>query len=337
MSTRDDLDSSGLPHGFDLVTLPELPNDPAHHAPMALLQKACSGGDLARVKEIFETWASTPELDPKDMDMALAYAAGRGHYSIVQILLEYGAPVTGGIGQIATDEKVHNALDILKILFEYGWSIEDSTPKGGGLSRMTMNNVMRRHDGEALLQWFLANGAPVNGIPSDPVRPLRVAAGSAPSLRVIRLLLSHGATIQHTGALHYATLNRSDGRDELSMAIMNLLLDEGIDIDELEYEGWGLRPRYANSSYTDWGTALHTAAQEGSLSKARLLVERGADLQKRSRHGYTARDRAQLCEHGNVREYLEEVMMERGLEIQELEMPEKNSDDDEIPTWRALD
>lgn len=99
---------------------------------------------------------------------------------------------------------------------------------------MTMNLVLLRRDSESLLQWFLANGAPANGIPSDPNPPLRTAAGSAPSLAVTRLLLSHGATLRHTSALHSATCSRSDGDDELSVAMMKLLLDEGIDIDELE-------------------------------------------------------------------------------------------------------
>ena len=201
---------------------------------------------------------------------------------------------------------------------------------------MTMNLIILRRDSESLLQWFLANGAPANGIPSDPNPPLRTAAGSAPSLAVTRLLLSHGATLRHTSALHSATCSRSDGDDELSVAMMKLLLDEGIDIDELEYEGWDPPPRYARSS--DWGTALHKAAQEGSVPKARLLVEKGADLTKRSRHGYTAKDRAQLCGNEDARKYLERVMMENGMEVKDLEILEKDiEDDDGPPTWRALD
>ena len=177
---------------------------------------------------------------------------------------------------------------------------------------------MSNPDGESLLEWFLDHGAPVNGLPSNPGAPLR----KAPTATMALCLLSRGAVVKHTSALHAAVAREND-TDALSL--MNLLLDNGIDINELEYEGRDRLPREAGLS--DHGTALHVAAAEGSVERAKVLVERGADLGKKSRYGYTARDRAQLEEKEDVKIYLENVMRHRGMEVRELD--EEREDDEE--------
>ena len=96
-----------------------------------------------------------------------------------------------------------------------------------------------------------------------------------------------------------------------------MLLDHGIDINELENEGRDKLPREAGLN--DHGTALHVAAKEGSVERVKVLVEGGADLEKKSRYEYTARDRAQLEKKEDVKTYLESVMRQRGVEIRELD------------------
>ena len=108
---------------------------------------------------------------------------------------------------------------------------------------------------------------------------------------------------------------------------MGCLLKAGIDINELEYEGWDKLPRVAYCQ--DWGTALHTAAKEGSVPRARFLVENGVDLGKKSKLGYTARDQAQLSKKEDVKRYLEAVMRERGMEFTDLEIKEEGSEDED--------
>lgn len=108
---------------------------------------------------------------------------------------------------------------------------------------------------------------------------------------------------------------------------MDCLLKAGVDINELEYEGRDKLPRGA--SLKDWGTALHTAAKEGSVPRTRFLVENGADLGKKSRNGYTARDSAQLRGKEDVKSYLEAVMRERGMEFADLEIKEEGSEDED--------
>ncbi len=144
---------------------------------------------------------------------------------------------------------------------------------------------MRNQDGESLLRLFLAKGAPVNGFSTDPGSPLRWA----PNTAIAKILLSKGATLEHTGALHAAAAIPAEAD---SLALMNLYLDKGVDINELEFEG---RPVTGRENFNkDHGTALHVAAEEGSVERVKLLVKRGANLKKLSKNGYTARDWAQL-------------------------------------------
>ena len=79
-------------------------------------------------------------------------------------------------------------------------------------------------------------------------------------------------------------------------------------------------------SLSDHGTVLHVAAKEGSVERARILVERGADLGKKSRYEYTA-DQAQLEKKEDVKTYLENVMRQRKMEARELD--EEKDDDEE--------
>lgn len=190
---------------------------------------------------------------------------------------------------------------------------------------MIMSLIMSNTDSESLLQWFLDNGAPPNGLPFDPGQPLRWAVITASSPAIPSLLISRGAIVKHTSALHAAASRRGD---DASIAMMECLLKAGIDINELEYEGREDKlPREA--CHKDWGTALHTAAKEGSVTRARILVENGVDLGKKSRWGYTARDRAQLSKKEDVKQYLEAVMRERGMEFTDLEIKEEGSEDED--------
>ena len=164
---------------------------------------------------------------------------------------------------------------------------------------------MANADGESLLK-FLDHGAPANGLPFDPGAPPRYA----PTAAMASLSLSHGAYLKHISALH-DTMARNN--DVEVLPLMKILLDNGIDIDELEYEGRDQVPRGA--SLHDHGTALHVASMEGSVERARILVDRGADLMKVSKDGYTARDWAQLRKKENIKIYLERVMRQRGIEV----------------------
>jgi len=138
------------------------------------------------------------------------------------------------------------------------------------------------------------------------------------------MLVCHGAELQHTSALHFAARLPTDA---LSIPLIRFLLDHGIDIDELEFDGRpviGVRNRFR-----DHGTALHVAAKCGSVERIQILVERGADLAKKSRYGYTARDIAQLSEEEDAKVCLETAMRERGLDFEDLVVKDDEEEEED--------
>ncbi|MCJ1280433.1 hypothetical protein MMC21_008261 [Puttea exsequens] len=276
-------------------------------------QKATYAQDITRMKEIIDMRILTPDV----LGFALSQAVGHGRLDIIKLLLDHSAPITMSANAIASRDDVPNTLDILKLFLRYGWSVESTaTPSG----KMAMNLMMQRQDCEAIVRWFLDHGAPVNGIASDPYAPIRTAAAAAPNISVVHLLLSHGADLRGTAALHGAVFRQFPDTDGLTLDIMNLLLDAGVDINELGYEGAD------EGSYEAWGadkgTALHVAAAEGFLTRAKLLVERGADVGKGSEMGYTAKDWAQLMWREDIKAFLEGVMRESGLSVKDCKVPE---------------
>ena len=316
--------STQIPESLSRRSLSPSPNPSDPLALNRSLEAATVEGDLDQVDAILQTWTSTPSLPsptPDDLGSALTTAAMRGHLSVVRRLLDLGAPITRSAATLTTRNDFPNTLAVFESFLQHGWSPQNATCKDG---TMIMCLIMSHTDSESLLQWFLDNGAPPNGLPSDPRSPIYWAAVLGSSPAIPSLLISHGATLKHTSALHAAAYRRGD---DASIAMMECLLKAGIDINELQYEGWDKLPRVA---YRDeWGTALHTAAKIGSVPRARFLVENGVDLERKSKDGYTARDRAQLSKKEDVKQYLEAVMRERRLEFKDLEIKEEGSEDED--------
>lgn len=181
---------------------------------------------------------------------------------------------------------------------------------------------MAHPEGESLLSWFLTHGASANGLPSSPGSPLRHAR--TPTM--IQNLLSHGATLAHTSALHTAIARYDD--NSVRLPLVTCLLDAGADINELQYTGWSrdTLPRGANNK--DHGTPLHVAAREDAVEVLWLLVERGADVAKQSKNGYTAIEWASLFRRDGVWSYLYEVMREKGLEVREFHRNEEETEEE---------
>lgn len=280
-------------------------------------RNAAYAQNIDRLREILDAHSSPDILHRCDLGLALITSVRYGNLPIIELLLNHGVPINISVNILASRDENHNLLETLKLFRQHGWDTNSTATLDGG---MTMNFMMKRPDAEEIIGWFLANGANANGIRSDIRAPIRAAASKAHNLAIPQLLLSHGATLKHTGALHGATA-RPDG-DELALEMMTLLLDHGCDINEWEYEGKG---PYAIPQYDlgrDQGTALHVAARKGFVDRARMLVAKGVDIGKRSEKGYTAKDWAQINGWEDVKEYLEAVMRERGMMVQDIQLKE---------------
>ena len=124
-------------------------------------------------------------------------------------------------------------------------------------------------------------------------------------------------------ALHSAA--RIDS-EENSLALMNLYLECGANINEREIEGRGIVP--GRAQVYNRGTTLHIPARHGSVPRAFLLVERGADLTIKSTYDETPLHWAQIWGKSATANYLQEVVDARGIPIEELQIDDDDDDDD---------
>lgn len=127
---------------------------------------------------------------------------------------------------------------------------------------------------KAATRWILDHGADPNQIVSVDKSPLNNAAVHA-STNTVKLLLERGADPSKSVALRYAIK-----RDEDWKAVVELLLEHGCDINAFRPHGFGgLRGSYP-------GSVLHAAAAQNLYDRI-LLIDKGADLYKRSEDGFT--------------------------------------------------
>lgn len=91
------------------------------------------------------------------------------------------------------------------------------------------------------------------------------------------MLLEHGTTIAHTGALHSAA-----HRGHLDT--MRLLMQRGVDMNEVLF------------NWSSW-TPMHCAASRGQVDAMKLLKQAGARSDLEDRYGKTP---AQLQEESNT-------------------------------------
>lgn len=287
---------------------------------------ANSTNDYNRMKSLLDTADTRGGSSSTALGSALSTAAVKGSLPIVQLLLSHGAPISMTANALVTREGKPNTLAILQAFLAHGWDINSAaTPDG----YTTLSLMLFRRDSEEITSWFLANGANANSANADGMTLVRRAAWGAPSAAVLKLLLSHGATVKNTSALHQAAFR---DEDDVALDMLKLLLDSGAEIDELEFQVFTNIP--LDDSYRDRGTALHIAAEKGHVDRAKLLIELGADLGKRSESGYTAKDWAQINRQEEVKGYLEGEMRRRGMGVEDIEVSEHYWDEEGSPFTR---
>jgi ankyrin repeat protein len=117
---------------------------------------------------------------------------------------------------------------------------------------------------------------------------LHVAAGAGHE-DLVRFLLDRGADVNALDEGLMSPLHRVV-HEGGSVRLAKLLLDRGAHVDG------GVGPRVS-----DFGTPLHQAAMNGDMKLLELLIERGADVTRRTRAGKTAIDWANEAESENWR------------------------------------
>lgn len=159
-----------------------------------------------------------------------------------------------------------------------------------------------------MLRWFLAQGADPNLGPGDktdteddPIKgdnlpvpnsggPLEVAAQCC-SMKIVDILLDHGAKIKNSLVLHRAALRRTSE----SIPMMKHLFRRGADVNKQGAFAVVLQ---------HGGTPLHVVACVGGVEVAQRLLDHGADPTITDACGISPALWAEIDENEDVRQWL---------------------------------
>jgi ankyrin repeat protein len=281
----------------------------------------------------------------EDTSSPLVYAAGHGHFGLVQLLFTAGADVNAharaaqttalqaaagayvGIRLRRSAAKTES-LNIAQLLLSAGADVNaypNNAPYG-----VTALQAAVEHQNTTLVQLFLSYGADVNApaIQGHEYTALERAARFG-NLVIIDLLLSWGASdiLSATGC----ALDQGHGPAAQALALFETGLDG---TDDETYRRISLRAAVQSGNYhlvrsllgsnvdvdapavqgdTKWTTALQEAAMKGRIDLVNLLVAFGADVNApaTSRLGGTALQRA--AREGNIE--LVRLLLDAGADV----------------------
>ena len=256
---------------------------------------ASKNGWLDVVQVLVELGADTTKKCRNDHD-ALAYAS-MGNHSDIKCILTNQVPIIiphlyvkrkSNLGPLfqRTNQLFFNACisgNLEKLNQEYtkGFSVNSYSKEG-----LTAMHYASYHGQKDVVKWLIDRGAIVNSFGMGHVTPLMVACacghdGIVKTLTKHKCLLNCKADIQNR-ALHYAIRNTN---------ILEHLLALDAVVDTVTYEGT---------------SALSDACLTGNLKAAKLLVQYGADINKRDTLGRTPLTACARNGHVEVAQFLVE-------------------------------
>ena len=239
--------------------------------------------DLSHILDIQLNQGASMIATEETRKSPLYYAIQGGHIKCAETLLRHGAPIAGRdfSDQIcALDVAIFQCKDLLmaKLIMQHGADINGFDTQGYS----ALHNACFRGD-EKSVEVLLNLGADANRAALDGHFPISLAVrgGRAwvtgprtDSIQIVKVLLSHGSNVNifnprgdsllHTvtvlcgGVPRYLTILRSRLAETMEM-----LLAYGAEVNALDSEG---------------KTALWKASQKYHLQGAKILLERGADV-----------------------------------------------------------
>lgn len=284
--------------------LPGHPEDVPHILPFAIIQtppdeSVQSFLDACESNNIDVAIQLASDLDAAALTVGLNKSIRADHLTLASQLL--------GVGAEWDSHTVRHAslsLKAVKWLVESGYNV--NTGLVGG--HVLLNLVVQRND-EDCIQYLLDHGAnpnlgpPLHGTVSliPPVSNLgsniNLAAGLC-TPGVVALLISYGADISHSISLHFAAGHVSsshDVTDSSRISMLEYLVGLGLDINAMDS---AIKVR--SDSRGQHGTPLQYAVRWGRVVEFQWLLEHGADPDKKTPWGSSARDdlNANLDRHG---------------------------------------
>ena len=257
-----------------------------------MLSGAVFTGDLTAVKQALADGANPNAQDPQSGSRMLATAALMGHTEIVALLLEHGADINGRSRDGGT--ALHAAaflgrIETVKLLLENGADANLQSNIGGTAM-----------DG-AKLDWEFTKA--IIGMIQIEVNEAEVKAGRT---KVIELLSEQPKNVSPSHNLWKAASagDLSAIKDALNDSADLNALDSQFGITPLGWAALNGQTEAAklliekgadvNARNRDGATPLHSAAFLGRIETVKLLLENGADTTLRSNDGSTPTDVARL-------------------------------------------
>ncbi len=233
------------------------------------LLDGCQKGDLAKVTQAVTGGANVNQKTPNN-ETPLFIAVQEKHQPVVTYLLTKGASVNekyGPNGLTALYVACSNgSLDIAKVLVDAGANVNLKTT--AGFSPLYVA-VVQKH--QPVVEYLLTKGVSINEKYGSNGFTALYASCSIGSLNIAKVLVDAGANVN---------LKITEGFSPLYVAVLQkhqpvveYLLTKGASVNE--YNG------------SNGLTALYEACINGSLDIAKVLVDAGADINKRNKQGRT--------------------------------------------------
>lgn len=196
---------------------------------------------------------------------ALHLAAKDGFVKICDELLKRGAAVDSVTKKLNTPLHIATLagqLEVLKMLVSAGANVNARSSNG-----FTPLYMAAQENHDSCIRYLLANGANPTLATEDGFTPLAVAMQQGHE-NVVALLLEAG---DGRGKIRLPALHIAAKKDDVKSA--NMLLDGGnCQPDTISKSGF---------------TPLHIAAHYGNCAIAKILIEKGADVNYRAKHNIT--------------------------------------------------
>jgi ankyrin repeat protein len=268
------------------------------------LVSAIQGEQLESARFLLENGADPTAVHPVDpflgigMMKPIFHAAQVGSAEIMDLLIEYGAPVEGV--RIPEEMRPFFNRKFLELLLDYGAVLDETSLFDllTGTNSLGFSGPNPSVDPEEL-EWLLNNGISVDGTLEDFSTILHFAIQRSLPLPVVQVLVEAGADINavtlggETPLTTALRRNRTDVADYLEEAgaVESDLpgYSEAIAEDNVAalafYLEQGMSPDYIPPEPGEWWPGLPTlypvtvtALRENAMECARLLVAKGADV-----------------------------------------------------------
>ncbi|KAF1830508.1 ankyrin [Decorospora gaudefroyi] len=258
--------------------------------------KACTNNDAALALQL------APEREPALLTFGLNDALRGRHFDLATQLVKAGAR-----WDTFTVQSASRSPDGVRWLVESGYDVNTSLVGGTVLLPMVVT-----YNDEVSIPYLLEQGANPNlgplMNPRDPGpmmnrRPVPNScvvlnqAASTCTPEIFALLLAHGANIANATPLHNAAAAFTQLRVHSPICSRVLMLEYlvGLGLDVNALDDARTIPEDARGRT---GTPLTYAIQWSRVEEARWLLEHGADPDKKSTFGWSARDQAKSMARG---------------------------------------